>query len=305
MFRALFQLFRIPNLIILVGTIYLVAHRVVYPPLIERNILSSLGTNDFFLVLFIVICIGAGGYLYNDIVDVEADRANNRETIIGSLVGKKLAVLMYWFITITPLIGVFSLVIELGMPFFFWGYCALVGIFLIYNHFLQNLPFAGNAVVAALCAFGVVLPFLLELKGLLELYEIDEFAYRKCFNIVIAFALFAFGSNLTREIIKDMADVQGDQSVRQKTIPIVAGRQRTKWIVHSLNVILGGTILVALLNLDLLTHILVICLSILIIPLIIFASLTHSAVSQNEFDNLSKLWKMYFLLGLIVLLIIT
>lgn len=51
---------------------------------------------------------------------------------------------------------------------------------------------------------------------------------------MLFYAIFAAALNLIREIIKDMEDVEGDLVLRAKTIPIVLGQQKTKWIVISL-----------------------------------------------------------------------
>jgi 4-hydroxybenzoate polyprenyltransferase len=47
---------------------------------------------------------------------------------------------------------------------------------------------------------------------------------------VVALAFFASCLNLVREIVKDMEDVQGDLLLKAKTIPIVLGTNKARWI---------------------------------------------------------------------------
>jgi 4-hydroxybenzoate polyprenyltransferase len=56
--------------------------------------------------------------------------------------------------------------------------------------------------------------------------------------LVIGYAVFAFLSNLVREIIKDIEDIEGDQTDGAQTLPIVLGETQAKFICISIAVFL-------------------------------------------------------------------
>jgi 4-hydroxybenzoate polyprenyltransferase len=56
--------------------------------------------------------------------------------------------------------------------------------------------------------------------------------------LVIGYAVFAFLSNLIREIIKDIEDLEGDQADGAQTLPIVLGETQAKFICISIAVFL-------------------------------------------------------------------
>ena len=49
-------------------------------------------------------------------------------------------------------------------------------------------------------------------------------------HYIFILALFAFASNLAREIIKDIEDIEGDKLIHANTIPILYGVTKTKWL---------------------------------------------------------------------------
>ena len=62
-------------------------------------------------------------------------------------------------------------------------------------------------------------------------YPFESYAYTD-YTIWLSLGLagFAFILNFAREIVKDMEDVEGDKKLRAKTLPIVLGYPKTKWV---------------------------------------------------------------------------
>jgi 4-hydroxybenzoate polyprenyltransferase len=52
-------------------------------------------------------------------------------------------------------------------------------------------------------------------------------------------AFLAFGLTLIREIVKDIADIKGDQAINSKTLPIVWGKNKSIKLCAFLSLILG------------------------------------------------------------------
>ncbi len=240
---AIGTLIRLPNLLILVVAVYLYSFGILYPALISGQIVPLMGKKDFWLFLFIIICTSAGGYVLNDILDRNTDAINDKRQVIGSAITSKLAWLYYLFLALAPIPLVYSLGVEFDSQIYMPGYLAVVAILFLYNTILKRLPLLGNIVVAALCAFVILLPYLIEYQGLQQLQLSNQSSLLRATHITWVFTLFTFTTHLIREIIKDVEDLKGDAAAGFYTIPVVLGIQHTKTLILILEVILLFTIL--------------------------------------------------------------
>ena len=297
------KLLRLPNLFILVATIFIVVKCVLHPAIIHEGLVAALTMKEWYLLLFIVVCIGAGGYVYNDIVDQQSDNVNEKRGIVGHSITRKLALLYYIFLTIAPLPAVLSLGMELRSNFYVLGYFILVLIFWLYNQFLKRLPIIGNVTVALLCGFAVCLPYLVEYSTLQDLDNVQPELFTRVSLLIFSFAAFSFLANWIREMIKDIEDMQGDKKLGFSTLPLVVGLKGAMRfaIVVSLILLTGIVFFILFFPTNSLTMgILSICL----VPALLFIiiSMTRSDES-TEFRKLSYFWKFYFLMGLVGLIV--
>ncbi len=306
------RLLRLSNLVILVATLYIITQRVIYPPLIAHGIAPSMTSKEYLLFLFIALCIGAGGYVYNDIIDQNTDTENNKRMIVGHTITQKIAFGVYVFLTLGPLLPMLSLIMEINRPDYLWYYFALVAIIFVYNQFLKSIALIGNVVVALLCSCAVVLPFLIEWDAMQILKVEDLSNYKLTLSFVGAFAVYCFLANLIREIIKDIEDIKGDQIIGLKTLPIVIG------IPHTIRItlFLSASLLVCILSwlgftllgsgvITSSTTSIVVASLLLIIPLIgIIIKLTVTD-EETDFHAISQYWKIYFVCGIIALILLT
>jgi len=97
-----------------------------------------------------------------------------------------------------------------------------------YSMYFKRKLILGNLLVAFLT--GIVPMYVLLFNR-----EVSLSDFNGC--IVAAFALYAFWLNLIREIVKDLADVDGDLLLNSKSMPISFGVTRTKFILFVLYVI--------------------------------------------------------------------
>ena len=94
---------------------------------------------------------------------------------------------------------------------------------IFYSTWFKGMPLVGNFIIAMILG----LTFL--------------FAGAALGNIVtmITPALLAFGLTITRELIKDISDVEGDSKAKLKTFPIVVGIKKA-WILATIFAVLLG-----------------------------------------------------------------
>lgn len=149
-------------------------------------------------------CVTAGGNVLNDVLDRETDRTNHpdRPLVTGAVSVETArfgaaALLIVGGLAIVPIVFRAPLL----LPIFAIAVAALLG----YEFWFKSAGFAGNLLVAFL-------------TGLVFLY--GGVAAGQPW-VVVPFALMAFGATLSREVIKDMEDAEGDRD--RRTLPRVRG----------------------------------------------------------------------------------
>ena len=94
--QRMLQLLRIPNLLIVALTQYLLQYLVLAPALREAGLRASLGSFHFFLLVVTTVLLAAGGYVINDILDYKTDLINKPEKMaIGKYISKGMAKVFY------------------------------------------------------------------------------------------------------------------------------------------------------------------------------------------------------------------
>ena len=231
---AFFKLVRWPNLFITALTMCLVYHCVMG--------LSS--TLAFTLLVISMVLIQAGGYVINDIFDVEIDKINKPEKqIVGRIFTERQCNVFYIALTIIGLVcGLAASLMANGKNFItVFASLILLACFLYsYSSRYKKKLIVGNLIVSVSVAFAVFLPWLFQILSMLGnkemLLENQEWMH-VTFRIVLIYTVFAFLMTLIREIVKDMQDVKGDGRLHSRTIPIVWGMSVAQIIVIALTFI--------------------------------------------------------------------
>ena len=231
---SFFKLVRWPNLIITALTMCLVYHCIM-------GISSTLAFT--FLVISMVL-IQAGGYVINDIFDMEIDAINKPEKqIVGKIFTERQSNLFYIVLTIIGLgCGLAASLMANGRNFItIFASLILLACFLYsYSSRYKKTLIVGNLIVSLSVAFAVFLPWLFQILSMLGneamLLENQEWIH-VTFRIVLIYTAFAFVENLIREIVKDMEDIKGDGRSHCRTIPIVWGMNVAQIIVIVLSFI--------------------------------------------------------------------
>ncbi|HEX8328453.1 MAG TPA: geranylgeranylglycerol-phosphate geranylgeranyltransferase [Hymenobacter sp.] len=209
---ALPTLVRWPNLLIMLLCLVLVRAGLLLP---EEPLRVSLLAPRFGLLVLAALLVAAAGYIINDYYDVKIDAINRPDRlVIGRVVRRRKAMLAHVLMSGTgvllatwlhPVLGA----VTFGTALLLWGYSAR----------FKRVALAGNASIATLTAALVLLP---ELQ--LQLARNDSN------SVVWPYALAAFLLTMVREIVKDVEDMRGDSQHGCRTLPLVVGVARTKWV---------------------------------------------------------------------------
>ena len=237
------RLIRPLNLLIIAFTMYSIRAFLYIYELTFKIDLFQKGNEefDFFLLVFSTLLIAAGGNIINDYFDVKADRINKPEKlIITKTISKKLAILTHWVLNVIAL-GI-AIYLSIRNTTFWYVFIHLLSInsLWFYSMYFKRKPFIGNLIVALLTALVPILCgihfYIHNEFPIVEFTEIKSpftfwiFHLMAHGHYIFILALFAFASNLAREIIKDIEDIEGDKLIYAKTLPILYGVNKTKWL---------------------------------------------------------------------------
>jgi len=231
----------------------------------------------FFLTASTTI-IAAAGYIINDYYDVKIDLINKPErVVIGKEVARRYALLFH---SVLSFVGV-AIGVVLNWKI---GAVNFASAFLLwwYSNDLKRQPFVGNFVVALLTGVSVYLVSIL---------------YRTYEPLVMIYSIFAFGMTLIREIVKDMEDFKGDNTFGCKTLPIVWGNRKTKFLIYFLMAVLFASVIYINQVYEQLP--LLYFGAFLFVPLLFLFSRLVRADTKKDFYYLSQWCKVIILLGIV------
>jgi len=225
---SFFKLVRWLNLLITALTMCLVWHCIMGMP----------GSLQFTLLVVSMVLIQAGGYVINDIFDMEIDAVNKpNKRIVGEIFSEKQSNVFYIALTVIGLgCGLAASLMATGRNFItVFASLILLACFLYsYSSRYKKQLVIGNLIVSLSVAFAVFLPWLFQILAMLGdeamLLENQEWMH-VTLHIVLIYTVFAFAMTLIREIVKDMQDVKGDGYQHCRTIPIVWGMKAAQIIV--------------------------------------------------------------------------
>lgn len=276
----IFKLARVPNLLIIVVSQYFTAYFIATSQSSLRAIF--LDHNLFFLVISTVI-IASAGYFINDYYDIKIDMINKpNKVIVGNKLNRRRVLIWH---SIYNFIG-----IGLGLYLSIWiGVVNFFAAFLLwlYSNRLKRMPFIGNLTVSLLTGLSILIVALY--------YRANEY-------LIFIYAFFAFGITLVREIIKDIEDMKGDASFGCRSLPIIYGVLKTKFILYAIIIIFTVLIITFLKNQS--NNILSLYFLILIIPSALFFNKLYAADRTLHFRQLSKYCKWLMVSGVLSMMFI-
>ena len=230
-------------------TMYLLRYGVI-EPILEYGYSFALGVDMelqlpfklFNILIAINMLLGAAGYVINDYFDRKIDSINRpNEVIIGNTVHRRFAIILHFVLNSIAILLAAYLSWYFRKPFILVSYLMIVGIFWLYSTTYKKQFLIGNIIVALGTTMIPLQLAYFEILPLIQTYGTDMImkglTFKTLFYWLAAFGLFAFLTNLVREIIKDMEDFEGDSSYGCNTLPVVMGIKASKITVIVLNLV--------------------------------------------------------------------
>ncbi len=307
---AIFRLVRIKNLIIVALFQILIRYGLIIPILNHYGYNQALSDFRFSLLVLSSVLLAASGYIINDYFDIKIDRINRPDKmVIGKKIKRREALFLHVILTFC---GVFiGLIISYFSRKETWAFMFLIiPVFLwYYSTTFKRQGFIGNIIVAGLTALVGILVVSIEF-GSLERVHGSAILNSKACSVAwfwtLGFSFFAFITSLIREIVKDMEDMQGDKIEKCKTLPIAIGIKYSKIFVSLITVVTLFCIWGIFFYIDRLrdSWIAAIYFGVLItLPYLISLFYLYKAKSSKEYHNLSTLYKLIMLAGVLFIFV--
>jgi len=266
----------------------------------------DLALSDFNYILLVIatICVAAGGYVINNIMDQETDEiAKPQNRVVGVSISETVA--YNWYIGLT-IVGVgigFYLSNVIYKPTFASMFILVATLLYMYATSFKQIPVLGNVVVALLLSTSIIIIGLFDILPAID--ADNRFRMKEAFSILMDYAIFAFIINLIREIVKDLEDMDGDYQSGINTLPITIGIPKTKIIVGILTVISIGMLAYYInSNLFELDYVIYYTMVFIIGPLIYFGVKLMNAETKKQLHHLSLVLKIILFFGILSVAII-
>ena len=212
----------------------------------KHDLELSVGTLPFLLMMISTLATAAAGYVLNDYYDIGIDQINcPGRIVLGKSISLKTGYHIAWGLLLIGMLAGLAMTLLISRPWSFLIYLFAGVLTWRYAVKLKRMYLWGNLTVSFLTALTIALPLIFEIVTFSKQPD-----FEKVYNALVtsgivvgAFAMFAGLLNFTREIIKDIEDMEGDKAFGCRTIPLVNGQDKAVYFSG----ILGILILVLLL----------------------------------------------------------
>jgi len=310
---AFLRLIRWQNLLIVALTMVLMRYAVIEPLLGKLNVvLSHTGDQarmtlqstipDFILLVFATVCITAAGYVINDYFDIRTDLINKGKVIVGTKIPRRQAMMWHNVFNVAGVSAGFYISWRVGYIWLGALFLVVSGLLYFYSASYKRQFLIGNIIVAVLTAMVPLLVVIYEWPAIYRYYIVNAVSmpdFNFVFYWVGGFALFAFLTTLTREIIKDIEDFEGDLAYGRNTVPIVLGILSARIITVSLVIITIALLYLTWFYFINDTITLVYVSAFIVLPLLCVVYSVVISKSKKRFHTASSIMKIVMLTGIL------
>lgn len=256
---------------------------IIFFSVIVAALLAGAESKNIDLVLLAAtsaLLIGAGGYAINDYYDLRIDRINKPNRPLPRVAVSPRAAQILWLITTLS-----GLLLSLPLPPHAVLLAVLVAVVLfLYSYKLKQIVFLSNLAIASLTA-------LVFVYGASIVGHIQQATFP---------AIFAFLTNVMREISKDIEDMDGDHLYGVWTIPLRYGVPVAYRIIVAVAAILIVLSFVpSLMNVYNLYYLVLV--SAIDVSLVLYIIFLLKSQTPASFSTFSTLLKLFMVLGLIAI----
>jgi 4-hydroxybenzoate polyprenyltransferase len=312
--KEFLKLIRWPNLLIVILTMVLMRYFIIEPLLSKVYVVLLNGNEEivplalqfpwynFIFLVAATVFITAGGYVINDYFDIKTDLINRGKVIVGTKIPRRKAMMWHTIFNIAGVAAGYYISCSSGYIWMGTLFLIVSGLLYFYSASYKRQFLIGNVIVAGLTAMVPFLVVMYEWPALYRFYTVNSAelpALNFLFYWVGGFSLFAFITTLSREIIKDIEDFEGDLAYGRNTIPVVIGIPASKIVAVSL-IIITLAMLYIIWFFFVHDNITLIYLSVAIVLPLLFV-LYQVAVSRNrrQLHKASNIMKLVMLTGIL------
>ena len=291
---SFFYLIRYKNLLMVLLTMILTKYALINSFISDPSLTSI----DFIILSLSILFITAGGYIINDLFDIEADTINKPlKVYISKSISKKNAWVIYLLSsTLGVILGIYLSVIKNSdfLSFYFIGTTLLL---FLYSVLLKKLVFIGNLCISLLVALPIYLLYKFDSNNI-TISNILQYFFLSI--AIFYYMFFAFLTTMIREIIKDIEDINGDYMVKLKTLPILIGKTRARNISIFLSIVLLLFLFLVSSNYFISNkYFLGIIMLMLSTVVVYFIFKSWTATTKKQFQYLSNLMKLIMFIGIL------
>ena len=297
------NLIRWKNLLMIALMQYLVKYALLLPFYESHGVLTTLSDFNFFLLVLATLCIAAGGYVINDVYDIDTDKINKpNKLIVNKYITEKNATTLFMVLNIVGVGIGFYLSNGIGKSGFFAIFFIASALLYIYSSALKQIAVVGNIVVSIVVSLSILLVGIFELIPAMSAGNKEvQITFLK---IILDYAVFAFMINLLREMVKDIEDIDGDSKAGIQTLPVMLGKERTNKIVLILSLIPIVSITYYVITYLFKQQLVVGYFLILVIAPLIYVSIKlFNANKKAQYKHISLILKLVMLTGMLSLLL--
>ena len=185
---------------------------------------------EFILFIIFTLLVAGAGNAINDYFDVRSDRINKPEKIVlEKTIKRRWAIIIHWVFNAIAL--VLSLYLSWRFKSWFYVFIHFFTTYLLWTYSvnLKRRLFWSNLSIALL----VGITPIIALKPIYDLGIQPNNLWP-----VLLFSVFAFLLNFSREIIKDIQDMKGDSLRNVRSLPIVYGSNKARWIATGISLLI-------------------------------------------------------------------
>lgn len=292
-----FKLIRIQNLLL----IALMQIVIKYTFLNQAGILQALSDWKYFLLIFATMSIAAAGYIINDIYDIDVDNINKPDKVfIGTYISEKNAYNLYFALNIIGVGLGFYLSRAVGKPAIAATFVICSALLYVYSNGLKQIPLVGNAIIASLAAFSVLVVGLYNIYPFI--FDFNKDVMFSILSVIIDYAVLAFLLHFAREIIKTIEDIEGDKAFEITTAASYFGIPVSK-IITSITLLgfIGYACYFIYNNIMHMPYVIGYFVVLMFIPVLFTIFKIVRAKSKEDFSFVSKLIKIIMLITILSL----